>query len=1143
MRKVFILFVAALCCLALPMRSMGQTRTEATITFAELGFENAEDVDGVTMNIDDNVTVTFNKASGNNGPKYYNTGAAIRAYAGNTIVLAAGTGMITGIVFTPGSGDNANEVTSDTGTTEYPTWAGSAGEVTFSIGGSAGHRRVAAITVTYQTDANMVAAPVLHPGSSTIYQASVTVTATCATDGATIRYTTNGNDPTESSTVFPAAGLTLNQTTTVKAKAFKSGMTPSTVTSATYTFENIQMYQNIAAWKAAHTETDATVSGISGNLTAVFQNGINLFVQDGTGGLLIYGSINQTYNSGDVISGGIIGTSSLYHGLIEFVPTQTPAAGTPGTAVVPASVTAAEIEANYSTWESKLVKLEDIEFTEDHTFNTGNTAGRTTPFVQGQVTMNLFDNFKVLNGYEVYEGEEADLIGFVGVFDDTKQINPRSTDDIIPHGAPTPNTAAPLFDPAGGLFTEPVDVTLTCATEGATIYYNFTGPNGSWNTYSAPIQMTESGTLYAYAAKTDYNDSEVVSAEFTILTDVIILFNQDWEDNWNGWTERLVSGTAQWEIGNHNGNHYAVANAYNEGACEDWLISPAFNINAYADVRLSFRNAKNYSGPDIEVAFSSDYDGDNPGDATWLPITVDLSTGLWTWVVNEGINLDNFSGNNCYIGFKYTSTENEAAGWEVDDIILYCSGMSGDPVLQVSNGSLNMGYVFGQGPSEAVSYTLTGNYLQGSGEIFVEVEGDFEVSLDGTAFMSDFSIPYENMEIEGQPVTIYVRLKNNLEIGEYQGSISNYGGGASVNVALSGTVTTNLVATMEATLPLYIQGNNGTNNNRVPVAIAARFSQLQPNSTYRFVNQFVVDTDGAETAGAGNIIFANANGFTRTSNASLSTEGGYGTFTTNANGEAFVWLVNEPTANNRFTPGNHVYLRVRLNDGANGSEVAHILTSSDYATVLNFGTDADATQGSAFYVRSNEASKKMAQLFANENDVRPVYATPIETTGIDYTAINQYASFYQEEVSGKNGYFGGIVPNVNNAGVKFIAISDLNGNAGTIYAETEQLSFAAFTNPNNGHSNPIYIDLVDTDVMEGAALKVTLWNANHEMVVDNQETESLEMTVYNVLGQAVLHRVIAAESYEHVAHTLTNGLYVVTLRNANGAMSAKVMVR
>ena len=188
-----------------------------------------------------------------------------------------------------------------------------------------------------------VAVPVFSPAGGS-YANSVTVTATCATEGATIRYTTNGDDPTEASTVFPAEGITLTETTTVKARAFKADMTQSAVATATYTFP--EMYPNIAAWIDTHPETNTTVSGISGDLTAVYQNGSYLYVQDATGGLLVYGSMTNTYENGDVISGGIFGISTLYNGLIEFVPTQPLLEGATGTPVEPIVATVAQITSN-----------------------------------------------------------------------------------------------------------------------------------------------------------------------------------------------------------------------------------------------------------------------------------------------------------------------------------------------------------------------------------------------------------------------------------------------------------------------------------------------------------------------------------------------------------------------------------------------------------------------------------------------------------------------------------------------------------------------------------------------------------------------------------------------------------------------------
>jgi hypothetical protein len=79
------------------------------------------------------------------------------------------------------------------------------------------------------------AAPVLSPAGGT-FSGSVTVTMSSTTAGATIRYTTDGSDPSSSSTVY-AGPLTLNAAVTIKAKAFASGMTDSSVTLGMFTVQ------------------------------------------------------------------------------------------------------------------------------------------------------------------------------------------------------------------------------------------------------------------------------------------------------------------------------------------------------------------------------------------------------------------------------------------------------------------------------------------------------------------------------------------------------------------------------------------------------------------------------------------------------------------------------------------------------------------------------------------------------------------------------------------------------------------------------------------------------------------------------------------------------------------------------------------
>lgn len=115
-----------------------------TIDFSTLGLTN-----GVAYNTPfdgGHFTVTFN-AGGNNG-KYYSTGTAIRTYGGGSFVIASSY-TIASIKFTFSSGEDANSITPSVGTFSTDTWTGSSNSITFTIGGSSGHRRIKSIKVIY----------------------------------------------------------------------------------------------------------------------------------------------------------------------------------------------------------------------------------------------------------------------------------------------------------------------------------------------------------------------------------------------------------------------------------------------------------------------------------------------------------------------------------------------------------------------------------------------------------------------------------------------------------------------------------------------------------------------------------------------------------------------------------------------------------------------------------------------------------------------------------------------------------------------------------------------------------------------------------------------------------------------------------
>src|SRR5207249_4324741 len=85
---------------------------------------------------------------------------------------------------------------------------------------------------TRRSSERVVAPTFSPPGGS--FVGSVTVTLSTTTSGASIYYTTDGSTPTTASSVYTGP-VPLTTTTTLRAMAAASGMSNSSVTSATYT--------------------------------------------------------------------------------------------------------------------------------------------------------------------------------------------------------------------------------------------------------------------------------------------------------------------------------------------------------------------------------------------------------------------------------------------------------------------------------------------------------------------------------------------------------------------------------------------------------------------------------------------------------------------------------------------------------------------------------------------------------------------------------------------------------------------------------------------------------------------------------------------------------------------------------------------
>lgn len=125
-----------------------KTTYESSVVFAELGYENAQEVTDVV--VDENVSVTFAKGSGSTTPKYYDDGTAIRAYGGNTFTVnVGGNYIVKEIRLEFSTGGNSNAITASEGAFDGTNWLGSSQSVTFTVSGTKGQRRIAGVTVVY----------------------------------------------------------------------------------------------------------------------------------------------------------------------------------------------------------------------------------------------------------------------------------------------------------------------------------------------------------------------------------------------------------------------------------------------------------------------------------------------------------------------------------------------------------------------------------------------------------------------------------------------------------------------------------------------------------------------------------------------------------------------------------------------------------------------------------------------------------------------------------------------------------------------------------------------------------------------------------------------------------------------------------
>lgn len=285
-------------------------------------------------------------------------------------------------------------------------------------------------SLTFTTKApstTQCSAPTFSPASGTSFANTLTVTASTATEGGKIVYTTDPEATLDAnSTEFPSEGLTIDATTTIRAITVdpNGALENSSEVSATYT--KIDALNGLAELRAKIREDNVTSQKdakeyiVSLNNAVVTKvSGNNAFIEENETGIQ-YFKYNNDLKEGQVINGTATVKGFMYNNWAELTSIEGDITITDGGAVAPTEVTLEELTNNYDKYESRLVKVTAAEVTSAFSNRNGEISQNGTTLAvraaDESISMTL--------------GETIDIIGVLGIYFDTKQLNVFSQDDI-----------------------------------------------------------------------------------------------------------------------------------------------------------------------------------------------------------------------------------------------------------------------------------------------------------------------------------------------------------------------------------------------------------------------------------------------------------------------------------------------------------------------------------------------------------------------------------------------------------------------------------------------------------------------------------------------------------------------------------------
>jgi 6-phosphogluconolactonase (cycloisomerase 2 family) len=303
--------------------------------------------------------------------------------------------------------------------------------------------------------------------------------------GATIRYTTDGSTPTTANGTVYAAPVHIAETLTLKAIAYRTGWTTSSVTSGQYTIQPLVSAPVFSPGPGSYPAAqDVTI-------TTVTSGAAIRFTTDGS---------TPTATNGTMYASPVHISETSILKAVAYRAGWTTSFVTQGQYVIGPAVEAPVFSPAAGTYaDPQVITLSTL------------TAGATIRYTTDGSTPT--ETIGTLYSAPVPIAASTTL----------KAVAYRSgwTTSSVTSGEYTITrlVAAPDFDPAPGTYESEQDVTITTSTSGASIRYTMDGttPTDTVGTvYSAPVHISESLTLMAVAYRAGWTTSSVATAQFTI---------------------------------------------------------------------------------------------------------------------------------------------------------------------------------------------------------------------------------------------------------------------------------------------------------------------------------------------------------------------------------------------------------------------------------------------------------------------------------------------------------------------------------------------------------------------------------------------------------------------------------------------------